>query len=173
MIFLSFFFFFFQRSNTEGLEKAIVSAKRQAQALMTQVRTFQDTHQIASAGPFLYGLMQEGCADLKFFCQPQCLTRLARFLLEAQSVVTRNRKVKTIPLVLAIPSVSDSETSMVIGIPPLDTDDERKNFFGKAFEQAAVSTNSTTKHDFFDTHIIELKTNDRTKFLDALVSLLT
>ncbi|XP_076453006.1 cell division control protein 45 homolog [Babylonia areolata] len=161
------------RSNTESLEKAIVSAKRQASALMAQVRTFQDTHQIACAGPFLYAVMQEGSADLKFFSQPQCLTRLARFLLEAQSVVTRNRRVTSIPLVLTIPTVSDSETLLVIGIPPLDTDDERKNFFGKAFEQAAASTTSRTRHNFFDTHIIELKSSDRTKFLDALVSLLT
>ncbi|KAI3372015.1 hypothetical protein L3Q82_006887 [Scortum barcoo] len=47
------------------------------------------------------------------------------------------------------------------------------SFFGRAFEKAAESTSSRTLHDHFDTSIIELKTEDRSKFLDALITLLS
>uniref|UniRef100_A0A8C1ZWM6 CDC45 cell division cycle 45 homolog (S. cerevisiae) n=1 Tax=Cyprinus carpio TaxID=7962 RepID=A0A8C1ZWM6_CYPCA len=46
-------------------------------------------------------------------------------------------------------------------------------FFGRAFEKAAESTSSRTLHDHFDTSVIELKMEDRGKFLDALITLLS
>lgn len=49
----------FPRSNTEGLEKAIDLARKQLQAVVTQVQTFLDIHQVLSAGPFLYTFIQE------------------------------------------------------------------------------------------------------------------
>ena len=36
-----------------------MSARRQLTALMTQVQTFLDMHQVISAGPFLYVIVQE------------------------------------------------------------------------------------------------------------------
>ena len=47
------------RSNTEWMEKAVILAKRQLTALVTQVQTFLDMHQVISAGPFLYVFVQE------------------------------------------------------------------------------------------------------------------
>ncbi|GAB5579282.1 cell division control protein 45 homolog isoform X1 [Prionailurus iriomotensis] len=47
------------------------------------------------------------------------------------------------------------------------------SFFGRAFEKAAEGTNSRTLHNHFDLSVIELKAEDRSKFLDALVSLLS
>ncbi|KAK7462004.1 hypothetical protein BaRGS_00038586 [Batillaria attramentaria] len=160
------------RSNTEALEKAVGLAKRQLTALVTQVQTFLDMHQIISAGPFLYVFVQEGNADMKFFCQPQCLIRLARFTLEAHCSCRSKQRAPSLPLVLGAPMAGDQGNMLVIGIPPLDTDDERKNFFGKAFEQAASTTSSRVRQDSFDSFIMEMKTEDRSKFFDALISLL-
>ncbi|CAG2187763.1 CDC45 [Mytilus edulis] len=133
-------------SKCSFLEKAVELAKKQTQAIVTQVQTFLDMHQVISAGPFLYAFIQEGTMDVKFFAKPQCLMRLARFTLEAHCSVSRNKRA--------------------------ELDEERKNFFGKAFEQAAVSTNSRTLHDSLDSYIMEMKTEDRSKFFDALISLL-
>ncbi|PVD33123.1 hypothetical protein C0Q70_08572 [Pomacea canaliculata] len=158
--------------HTEAIDKAIQLAKRQLTALVTQVQTFLDMHQIISAGPFLYVFVNEGTVDMKYFSQPQCLTRLARFTLEAHCALSRSKRATSLPLVLGTPLLADLGATLVIGIPPLSTDDERKNFFGKAFEQAAVSTSSRIRQDNFDSHIIEMKTEDRSKFFDALISLL-
>ncbi|KAK7088800.1 hypothetical protein V1264_022672 [Littorina saxatilis] len=53
-----------QRSNTGWLEKGVVLAKRQLTALVNQVQTFLDMHQVISAGPFLYVFVQEVCSAL-------------------------------------------------------------------------------------------------------------
>ena len=42
-----------------SLEKALELAKKQVQAIVTQVQTFLDMHQVISAGPFLYAFIQE------------------------------------------------------------------------------------------------------------------
>ncbi|XP_050411374.1 cell division control protein 45 homolog [Patella vulgata] len=160
------------RVNVPIMEKALENAKKQLIAVVNQVRTFLDMHQVISAGPFLYAFIQEGIGDVKYFSKPQCLTRLARFTLEAHCSVSRSKRAKSLPLVLGAPLDIEQGTTLVIGIPPLELDDERKNFFGKAFEQAAASTNSRTLQDNFDSHMMEMKTEDRSKFFDALISLL-
>ena len=49
----------FYRVNVASLEKALEVAKKQTQAIVTQVQTFLDMHQVISAGPFLYAFIQE------------------------------------------------------------------------------------------------------------------
>ena len=56
-------------------------------------------------------------------------------------------------------------------MPPV-VDRTRKNLLGKAFEQAARKTNSRYLLDYFDPSVIQLKTEDRTKFLDGLTAIL-
>ena len=41
------------------MEKGLEQSKRQLQAIITQVQTFLDMHQVISAGPFLYAFMEE------------------------------------------------------------------------------------------------------------------
>jgi len=41
------------------MEKGIELARRQLKAIIAQVQTFLDMHQVISAGPFLYAFMQE------------------------------------------------------------------------------------------------------------------
>ncbi|BFZ04616.1 hypothetical protein BsWGS_07655 [Bradybaena similaris] len=161
-----------QRCVSRKIEAGLDSAKLQLRGVVNQVQSFLDMHQIISAGPFLYVFVQEGTADSRFFSHPQCLLRLARYTLQAHCSVSRNKRVRSLPLVLGAPLSMETGRSIMVGIPPLDTDDERKNFFGKAFEQAAESTNTVAKFNSFDSHIIEIKTEDRSKFFDALINIL-
>uniref|UniRef100_A0A4W5R8C1 CDC45 cell division cycle 45 homolog (S. cerevisiae) n=1 Tax=Hucho hucho TaxID=62062 RepID=A0A4W5R8C1_9TELE len=85
---------------------------------------------------------------------------------------TRNKHCKLLPLVIAAPMDVEKGTVIVLGIPPESETSDKKNFLGCAFEKAAESTSSRTLHNHFDTSIIELKM-DRTKFLDALITLLS
>uniref|UniRef100_A0A2C9LJY8 Uncharacterized protein n=1 Tax=Biomphalaria glabrata TaxID=6526 RepID=A0A2C9LJY8_BIOGL len=134
------------------MEAGLSAAKLQLRSIYTQVQSFLEMHQIISAGPFLYVFVQEGTADSSYFAHPQCSIRLARFALQAHCAVSRNKRAQSLPLVLGAPLRQEEGTSLVVGIPPLDTDDERKNFFGKAFEQAAEATNTTAKFNNFDSY---------------------
>ncbi|KAI8749259.1 cell division control protein 45 isoform X1 [Biomphalaria glabrata] len=161
-----------QKGCTDKMEAGLSAAKLQLRSIYTQVQSFLEMHQIISAGPFLYVFVQEGTADSSYFAHPQCSIRLARFALQAHCAVSRNKRAQSLPLVLGAPLRQEEGTSLVVGIPPLDTDDERKNFFGKAFEQAAEATNTTAKFNNFDSYIIEMKSEDKSKFFDALISIL-
>ncbi len=81
-----------------------------------------------------------------------------------------NKKAQSLPLVLSTPL--DESTCLVVGVPPV-SDRSKKNLLGKAFEQALKRSNARFRLDYFNTSIIQLKTEDRMKFIDGLVSLLT
>ena len=51
------------------MEKGLELSKRQLQAIITQVQTFLDMHQVISAGPFLYAFMEE-VSHYKHFLNP-------------------------------------------------------------------------------------------------------
>ena len=73
---------------------------------------------------------------------------------------------------VSVPLDSERGLCLVIGVPPV-TDRTRKNLLGKAFEQAARKTSARYLLDYFDASVIQLKTEDRTKFLDGLTAILT
>jgi len=43
-----------------------------------------------------------------------------------RSAQSRSKRAPSLPLVLGVPMATDQGAMLVIGIPPLDTDDERK-----------------------------------------------
>ena len=75
-------------------------------------------------------------------------------------------------LLVSVPYDSEKGLCLVTGVPPV-IDRSRKNLLGKAFEQAARKTSSRYLLDYFDPSSIQLKTEDRTKFLDGLTAILT
>ena len=159
------------RDNNAILDKGLDFAKTQLKATMSQVQSFLDMSQIISAGPFLYAFVGEGVPDVKLFSKPICLQRLAKFTLTAYCSVSKSRRAPNLPLVLGAPRDLDQGTTLIIGIPPLSEEDGR-NFFGQAFEHAAKNTNSRILQDSFDSHIAEMKTEDKSKFFDALIALM-
>uniref|UniRef100_UPI0037E7DCF3 cell division control protein 45 homolog isoform X1 n=1 Tax=Semicossyphus pulcher TaxID=241346 RepID=UPI0037E7DCF3 len=161
------------RSNLERLHSGIDLAKKKLMAVQQTVASCICTNLILSQGPFLYCYLMEGTPDVKLFSKPMALTLLCKYLLKAFVHSTRNKRCKLLPLIMAAPKDVEKGTVIVVGIPPESETSDKKNFFGRAFEKAAESTSSRTLHDHFDTSIIELKTEDRSKFLDALITLLS
>uniref|UniRef100_A0A3Q2G0R3 CDC45 cell division cycle 45 homolog (S. cerevisiae) n=1 Tax=Cyprinodon variegatus TaxID=28743 RepID=A0A3Q2G0R3_CYPVA len=161
------------RSNLDRLTTGIGLAKKKLIAVQQTVASCLCTNLIMSQGPFLYCHLMEGTPDVKLFSKPLALTLLCKYLLKAFVAFTRNKRCKVLPLIMAAPKDVEKGTVIVVGIPPESETSDKKNFFGRAFEKAAESTSSRTLHDHFDTSIIELKTEDRSKFLDALITLLS
>nr|CAB3229254.1 cdc45 protein [Phallusia mammillata] len=155
----------------EGLELA----KLQLQAIRNNVGTFIDVGQVLSYGPFLYTSIKEGSPDYKYFSHPTHLNLFSHYLL--QSYVrslgkSKREKAIHLPLVICAPCDIEEGISIIAGIPPL-ADDSRKNLFGNAFIHAAERTKSRTSHDYFDSSIITMKNEDRSKFIDALITIMT
>ncbi|XP_029295677.1 cell division control protein 45 homolog [Cottoperca gobio] len=161
------------RGNLDRLHSGIDLAKKKLIAIQQTVASCICTNLILSQGPFLYCYLMEGTPDVKLFSRPMALTLLCKYLLKAFVHSARNKRCKLLPLIMAAPKDVEKGTVIVVGIPPESETSDKKNFFGRAFEKASESTSSRTLHDNFDTSIIELKTEDRSKFLDALITLLS
>ncbi|XP_053557908.1 cell division control protein 45 homolog [Bombina bombina] len=161
------------RSNLDKLHLGLEMAKKLLRAIQQTVASCICTNLILSQGPFLYCYLMEGTPDVKMFSKPVSLCLLCKYLLKSFVCSTRNKRCKLLPLVLAAPLDVDMGTVIMVGIPPEAESSDKKNFFGRAFEKAAESTSSRTRHNQFDMSVIELRTEDRSKFLDALISLLS
>ncbi|KAM6155164.1 cell division control protein 45 homolog isoform 6-T6 [Rhynchocyon petersi] len=161
------------RSNLDKLYHGLELAKKQLRATQQTIASCLCTNLVISQGPFLYCSLMEGTPDVMLFSKPASLSLLSRHLLKSFVYSTKNRRCKMLPLVMAAPLSVEQGTVTVVGIPPETDSSDRKNFFGRAFEKAAESTSSRTLHNHFDLSVIELKAEDRSKFLDALVSLLS
>ncbi|XP_069476156.1 cell division control protein 45 homolog [Ambystoma mexicanum] len=161
------------RSNMDKLRLGIELAKKQLCAIQQTVASCICTNLIISQGPFLYCYLMEGTPDVKMFSKPASLCLLSRYLLKSFVCSTKNKRCKLLPLIMAAPLDVEKGTVIMVGIPPETESSDKKNFFGRAFEKAAESTSSRTLHNHFDMSIIDLKTEDRSKFVDALISLLS
>ena len=115
---------------------------------------------------------QEGTPNSQFYCRPTTAQYLAQFLLQAHVSCSQSRKVTSLPLILISPLDTVAGLSIVVGIPPVD-DKNRKNFLGKAFEQAVTNTGTRYLLDYFDSNVIQIKTEDKTKFLDGLIAIMS
>ncbi|XP_059749923.1 cell division control protein 45 homolog isoform X1 [Balaenoptera ricei] len=161
------------RGNLDKLYRGLELAKQQLRATQQTIASCLCTNLIISQGPFLYCSLMEGTPDVVLFSRPAALSLLSKHLLKSFVCSTKNRRCKLLPLVMAAPLSPEQGTVTMVGIPPETDSSDRKNFFGRAFEKAAEGTNSRTLHNHFDLSVIELKAEDRSKFLDALVSLLS
>ncbi|XP_078524076.1 cell division control protein 45 homolog isoform X1 [Lissotriton helveticus] len=161
------------RSNMDKLRQGIDLAKKQLCAIQQTVASCICTNLIISQGPFLYCYLMEGTPDVKMFSKPASLCLLSKYLLKSFVCSTKNKRCKLLPLIMAAPLDVEKGTVIMVGIPPETESSDKKNFFGRAFEKAAESTSSRTLHNHFDMSIIDLKTEDRSKFVDALISLLS
>jgi len=160
------------RPEIDVLESGIERAKDKLSLVMRQVQNFLDLRTIVCAGPFLYAVINEGTPDSKIFGHPNWLALLAHATLRAHVTVSGGKKTQSLPLVVSAPLDTTKGTCLILGVPPV-TDRRRKNLLGKAFEQAAKRTGSRYLLDYFDGSVIQLRSEDRAKFFDGLVSLLS
>ncbi|XP_055532637.1 cell division control protein 45 homolog [Wyeomyia smithii] len=155
------------RSNKEILDEGIEMGKALLSAIFKQVQSSLEMHAVYSAGPFLYFILQE---EIPYFSCPYGLLMLARFLQRGHVAVSRNRRAPELPLIAVAPIDLARGFSLLVGTPPVCEDN--KNFFGKAFEQAAKKSGAVISQDFFETSVIQIRHSDCTKFMDALTVLL-
>ncbi|XP_028400506.1 cell division control protein 45 homolog [Dendronephthya gigantea] len=158
-------------SGLEKLQGGLELSKKHLVAIWNQVHSFISMHQVVCAGPFLYAHIREGAPDVKVFSTRMNVTRLARFVLNCYVIMSKNKRAATLPFVLASPLDSETGTCIVVGIPPV-ADESRKNFLGRAFEIAAEKTKTRSRHDHCEPAVVEVKSEDRGKFFDALSALL-
>lgn len=159
------------RSKKHLLEEGIEKAKQMLTGIFKMVQAALEMQMVASAGPFLYVVIQEGALNAKQFSHPHFLILFAQFVLQAY-VMVKKKKATSLPLIASAPLSFEEGTCLVVGIPPV-VEDSPRNFFGKAFEQAAEKTNARAQLDYFDSSVMKLKTEDRSKFFDALSALLS
>jgi len=160
------------RTNSAKLSDAIEKARDQTVAIVKMAQNILDSKQITSAGPFLYSIIQEGTPNICYLSRHSTIKILAYFLQQGHISNSRSRKAADLPLILVAPVDENNGLSVVVGIPPFN-DKTRKNFFGKAFEQTVKNTQTRFLIDYWDSSLIQIKTEDRSKFLDGLVGLLS
>uniref|UniRef100_A0A672LKM4 CDC45 cell division cycle 45 homolog (S. cerevisiae) n=1 Tax=Sinocyclocheilus grahami TaxID=75366 RepID=A0A672LKM4_SINGR len=149
------------RSNLEWLHLGIALAKKKLKAIQQTVASCICTNLILSQGPFLYCHLLEGTPDVKLFSKPLALTLLCKYLLKAFVCSTRNKRCKILPLIMAAPLDVEKGTVIVLGIPPESETSDKKKWV----------SNSNSNHFYFQVSL--LKMEDRGKFLDALIALLS
>lgn len=157
------------RNNKNILDTGIEEAKKILCSVFKQVQTALQAHQVRSAGQFVYFILNE---ENPYFSCPHGLTMFTKFLLEGYVSVSKNKRASEQAMIVCCPIDLELGIYLMIGIPPVSYDTQ-KNFFGKAFEQAAVKANATISLDFFDTSIAQIKQSDLTKFLDVLTVMLS
>jgi len=157
------------RSHRDLLLGGIENAKLLLSAIFKQVQSSLEARQVNSTGSFFYYILKE---ESVYFSYPYGLMRLAKFILNGHVATSRSRQAVEKPLIASCPIDAERGVCLLVGIPPV-CEDSPKNFFGKAFEQAALKSNSKILQDSFENFVIQIRQNDLTRFLDALTVLLT
>nr|CDS34118.1 cell division control protein 45 [Hymenolepis microstoma] len=161
---------------TESLEKWMSDVQAQLRLLIQQVRALHDAEEVVGFGPFLYVYIARSSLQSLAFRNPQFALLTARYLLTMKAAfcpkMGRKRIVKKMPLVLCVDSTTEENHIFLVGIPPLQGEDDR-NLFGQAFAAAVRSSGARAKLKHFDTNCVELHRQDMLKFFEALSSLLS
>lgn len=157
------------RNNKTILITGIEKSKLLLSAIFRQVQSSLEAHQVHSAGPFFYFILNE---ENNFFSYPYGLTMLAKFVLNGYVATSRSKRAPDLPLIVSCPVDAERGLCLLVGIPPV-RENSPKSFFGKAFEQAALKSNSIIRQDFFEPSLIQIRQSDLTRFLDTLTVLLS
>lgn len=154
----------------EGFE----AAKAQLKSMFLQIKALITTHKVNDVGMFLHVDLQEHANISRDFARGDSLMAFARFLLNAyvSSRTTRvARRAVQLPLILFSPDYHNEEDVLIVGIPPV-AQETKKNFFGKAFEQAAANIECETKPDLSETNLVRIKAHYKSPVFEQLKILL-
>ncbi|CAK1552394.1 unnamed protein product [Leptosia nina] len=145
----------------EPLKVGITAARRSLEAVARLAHSTLSSRGLLLAGPFNYFIVQEGTSEAGLVRGPLWLGEAARWIATATSGAR--------PILASAP-LPDGQC-LLLGLPPR-YDQEPRNLFGAAFEQAAQKSGISVVLDYVDTSVIVLPTSQRTQFLDALTALL-
>lgn len=156
------------------LETGFEAARLQLRSMFEQVKALITMMKVSDLGSFLFVDLQEHATISRDFARGDSLMAFARFLLMAyvSSKTTRvARRAVRLPLILFSPDYYDPEQILMVGIPPI-AQEAKKNFFGKAFEQAAATIDCEIKADLSETNLVRTTVSYKLQLLDQLKLLL-
>jgi cell division control protein 45 len=152
------------KGNLELVNEGLALAKQQQMAIVNQVHTFIDTHQVVCAGPFIYAYVAEGTPHAKWFSNPNTLGRLVRYLRETWTAI--NKKSRDYPFIVCSPKDQLYGTCVTVGIPPFADDSHKRSScafhhylvyfdfgcseFHNAFKMAADRIKIEVQFSYFD-----------------------
>ncbi|XP_034827921.1 cell division control protein 45 homolog isoform X3 [Maniola hyperantus] len=146
----------------ESLKRGVAAARRCLEAVARQAHSTLSSRGLMLAGPFNYFIVPEGTPEATALRGPLWLAEAARWVAGAPARAPR-------PLLASAPTAAGD--CLLLGLPPR-FDQEPRNLFGAAFEQAATKSGASVSLEFVDSSIISLPSSQRTQFLDALTALL-
>jgi len=156
------------------LELGFERARIQLRSMFQQVKALITTLKIIDAGVFLHIDLQEHSHISRDFACGDSLMSFARFLLSAyvSSLTTRvARRAVRKPLILFCPDYNNPDEIMIVGIPPV-AQESKKNFFSKAFEQAASDIQCEIRVDLSETNLVRTNIMNKHMLLDQFKLLL-
>lgn len=152
------------------LDQGFDAARHQMKSIFEQVKALIVTMKVNDVGIFLHVDLQEQSNISKDFALGNSLMAFARFLLTAY-VASKNsrtaRRATKMPLVLFAPDYNNEEQTIIVGLPPL-AQTSKKNFFGKALQQAAKELDCDIDPDLSETNLIRTNINSKNQILDKL-----
>lgn len=156
------------------LEQGFDLARLQLRSMFEQIKALITCLKVLDVGVFLHVDLQEHATISKDFARGDSLMAFARFLLRAYiaSKTTRvARRAVRLPLILFSPDYYDQEQILIVGIPPY-AQQSKKNFFGKAFEQAAANIEVEIKADLSETNLVRTSIHHKNALLEQFKLLL-
>lgn len=156
------------------LSDGFLKAQSQLKSMFLQVKYLITNMKVIDAGAFLHIDLHDNGEHSRDFARGDSLMAFARFLLDAYvaSKTTRlARRACRLPLVLFSPDYHSEEEILIVGIPPV-AQESKKNFFGKAFEQAAANIDCEIKADLSETNLIRTHQSNKNPLFEQLKQLL-
>lgn len=156
------------------LEKGFEAAQRQLRSMFSQVKALITTMKVIDDGVFLHVDLQDHADISQDFARGDSLMTFARFLLHAYVCSKSSRLARRavrLPLVLFCPDYCNPDQILITGIPPV-AQESKKNFFAKAFEQAAENIECEIKADLSETNLVRTNVNQKNQLLDQLRALM-
>lgn len=157
------------------LYEGIELYKKFSRILMNEVQMSLTTGHIIPCSSILQCVLSQGTPGWRYFISTYGITSLGRFLNRAFLQTPRGQKHKYKPLIVVIPLCDEEGMVLIAGIAPCFVHQEGEkpvNFLGRAFQRISERTNCRMRQNSFDMSIVELKSEDRHRFCDALVALI-
>lgn len=158
------------QNNTHMVRRGINLAKEMQQAIVRVGNSLLEKKEIKIAQQFRYCILENSfLKDTQLFQYPLALVKLAHFIMECRKHTTQRSKHQ--PLVISVKNVAKKTNLVVAVIGPNRDAETSRNDFSKRFQRVSNDLNLKTKHDGFDTAMIEMRTQDWPEFIQSLAEL--
>ena len=121
-------------------------------------------------GTFMYACLDDSTPGVRLLSTHLVLRRLALFIRHSWSLLSKRSR--NLPFILSAPSYHPEGYCILLGLPPIASDDN-KNDLGRAFKYTSERLDAEAITDQLDPCVIEVKLEERSKFLDHLELLLS